>query len=145
MTENDKKRGLEIRFFLIVYDITRITNPMDINNVLNFFDFFEKIDFTKSVNYDIIKSLAQTILTENTNLQPNKVELCNFCYTHGLRPKHLKKYVNITKPIYNATINRIQTEEFYQPTHLQPHVYAEIEKFLKLWNKFTDMGVEKSI
>lgn len=145
MTENDKLRGLEIRFYLFIYDLMRITDPMDINNIFNFFEFFEKIDFTKSVNYDIIKSLAQTILTERTNVQPNKIELCNFCHTHSLRPKHLKKFVTITNPIYNSVVNRILTEEFYQPTHLQPQVYAEIEKFLNLWNKFTNMGVEKLI
>lgn len=145
MTKNDEQRGLEIRFYLLIYDITRITNPMDVNNVLNFFEFFEKIDFTKSIDYDIIKSLAQTILTEKTNIQPNKIELCNFCYTHNIRPKHLKKYTNITNPVYNSIINRILTEEFYQPTHLQPRVYEEIKKFLNLWKHFTTMGVEKFI
>lgn len=145
MTENNKLRGLEIRFYLIIYDLTKLTEPMDVNNVFNFFDFFEKIDFTKSINYAILKSLAQTILTEKTNIQPNKIELCNFCYTHNIRPKHLKKYVTITNPIYDSVVNRIQTEEFYQPIHMQPQVYVEIEKFLTLWNKFTNMGVETLI
>jgi hypothetical protein len=141
MKENDKLRGLEIRFYLVCYDLIRLTKPMTYQNILIFFEFFEKIDFTKDINYDILKTLARTIFTEQTNIQPNKTELCNFCYTHKIHIKKIKKYVNIPKTLYDATISQIKSELFYQPTHLQPAVYDEIEKFLNKLKQIQTLGV----
>lgn len=141
MKENDKLRGLEIQFYLVCYDLTRLTKPMSYQNILGFFEFLERIDFTKEVNYDILKTLAKTIFTEQTNIQPNKAELCNFCYTHNVHYKKVWKYVNLPKTQYDALVSQIKSELFYQPTHLQDQVYAEIEKFLNKLNQIKSLGV----
>ena len=141
MNNNDRLRGLEIQFYLVCYDVIHLTKPITTRNLENFFKFLEEIDFTKSLNYSILKTLAFTIFTENTNIQPNKVEFCNFCYTHQVKLRDIRKYVNIPKTLYDATISQIQTDYFYQPTHLQEEVYPEIEKFLKFIEKFKQLGV----
>lgn len=145
MTEQDKLRGLEIRFYLVITDLARLTTPVTIQNIFAFFDFLEKIDFTKALDCGTLKVLTNTVFTENTNLQPNKIELCNFCYTHNVKPKALKHYIRITPEEYRATISRINSETFYQPTHLQPHIYNKIETFLEFVSKLTNLGVEKLI
>lgn len=142
MKNNDKLRGLEIRFYLICHDLVHLTKPITIQNIFAYFDFLEAIDFTKSIDYGILKTLAKTIYTEQTNIQPNKVELCNFCYTHKIKLKAIQKYVRIQKTVYDATISQIKNEIFYQPTHLQDQVYLEIENFLKLVEKVSNLGVK---
>lgn len=142
MKQNDKLRGLEIRFYLICHDLVHLTKPITIQNIFAYFEFLEAIDFTKELNYDILKVLAKTIYTEQTNIQPNKVELCNFCYTHQIRLSNIRKYIKIPKTLYDATISQIQNEIFYQPTHLHNEVYAEIEKFLAMVEKISNLGVK---
>ena len=142
MKENDRLRGLEIQFYLVCYDLARFTKPMTIQNIFTFFEFLEKIDFTKELNYDILKTLAQTIFTEQTNIQPNRVELCNFCYTHNIKLPVIRKYTQLPKHTYDATLRRIKEEVYYQPTHLQPEIYQEIEKFLSFVKKLSEIGVK---
>lgn len=142
MKENDRLRGLEIRFYLICHDLVHITSPITTQNIFAYFEFLEAIDFTKSINYDILKTLAKTIYTEQTNIQPNKVELCNFCHTHHIKRSNIQKYAKIPKPLYDATLSQIKNEVFYQPTHLQDEIYQELEKFLKLVNKVSNLGVK---
>ena len=142
MKENDKLRGLEIRFYLVCHDLVNLTKPITIQNIFAYFEFLEAIDFTKSINYDILKTLAKTIYTEQTNLQPNKVELCNFCCTHQIKLSSIRKYIKITKTLYDATISQIKNEIFYQPTHLQDAIYPELEKFLALVEKISKIGVK---
>lgn len=141
MKNTDRLRGLEIRFYLVCYDIIHLTKPITTQNLINFFDFLEKIDFTNSLNYSILKTLASTIFTENTNIQPNKVELCNFCYTHKVKLRDIRKYVSIPKTLYDATVSQINSEYFYQPTHLKEEIYPEIEKFLEFIEKLKHLGV----
>lgn len=143
MNKNDRLRGLEIRFYLVCYDIIHITKPITTQNLFNFFDFLERIDFTNELNYSILKALASTIFTENTNIQPNKVEFCNFCYTHNIKLRDIRKYVNIPKTLYDATISQIKSDIYYQPTHLQDEVYPELEKFLQFIKKIQQIGVEQ--
>lgn len=142
MTKNDKLRGLEIRFYLICHDLVHLTKPITIQNIFAYFEFLEAIDFTKELNYDILKVLAKTIYTEQTNIQPNKIELCNFCYTHQIKLSAIRKYIKIPKTLYDATISQIQNEIFYQPTHLQDEIYPEIEKFLAMVEKVSNLGVK---
>lgn len=142
MNKNDKLRGLEIRFYLVCYDLIHLTKPITIQNIFAFFDFLEAIDFTKLLNYDILKTLAKTIYTEQTNIQPNKIELCNFCYTHNIKLSAIQKYTKIPKQVYDAVLSQIKNEIFYQPTHLQDHIYPEIENFLKLVQKVSTIGVK---
>jgi hypothetical protein len=141
MKQNDKLRGIEIRFYLVCHDLVNLTRPITIQNIFAYFEFLEAIDFTKSLNYDILKTLAKTIYTEQTNIQPNKIELCNFCYTHKVKLSAIQKYIKIPKTVYDATISQIQNEIFYQPTHLQDHIYPEIEKFLEMVKKISNLGV----
>lgn len=143
MNKNDRLRGLEIRFYLVCYDIIHITKPITTQNLFNFFDFLERIDFTNELNYSILKTLASTIFTENTNIQPNKVEFCNFCYTHNIKLRDIRKYVNIPKTLYDATISQIKSDIYYQPTHLQDEIYPELEKFLQFIKKIQQIGVEQ--
>ena len=145
MNKQDKLRGLEIQFYLICYDVVHLTKPITTQNLETFFKFLEEIDFTKSLNYSILKTLAFTIFTENTNIQPNKIELCNFCFTHKVKLRDICKYVNIPKTMYDATISKIKSEFFYQPHHLQDDVYEEIEKFLKLIGKLKNIGVRVNV
>ena len=142
MTENNKLRGIEIRFYLVCYDLVNLTRPITTQNIFAYFDFLEAIDFTKSVNYDILKTLVNTIYTEQTNIQPNKIELCNFCYTHQVKLKTIQRFTRIPKTLYDATISQIKNEIYYQPTHLQDHIYSELEKFLKLVDKVSNLGVK---
>lgn len=142
MTKNDKLRGIEIRFYLVCHDLVHLTKPIAIQNIFAFFEFLEAIDFTKELNYGILKTLAQTIYTEQTNIQPNKVELCNFCYTHQVKLSTIKKYTKISKPFFDATISQIKNEIFYQPTHLHEDIYPEIEKFLDFVKRLKKLGVE---
>jgi hypothetical protein len=142
MNNNDKLRGLEIRFYLVCHDLVHLTKPITIQNIFAYFEFLEAIDFTKELNYDILKTLAKTIYTEQTNIQPNKVELCNFCYTHQLKLKSIQKYIRIPKTLYDATISQIKNEIFYQPTHLQDAIYPELEKFLNFVEKVSNLGVK---
>ena len=143
MNKNDRLRGLEIRFYLVCYDIIHITKPITTQNLFKFFDFLEGIDFTNELNYSILKTLASTIFTENTNIQPNKVEFCNFCYTHNIKLSDIRKYVNIPKTLYDATISQIKSDIYYQPTHLQDEIYPELEKFLQFIKKIQQIGVEQ--
>lgn len=143
MNKNDRLRGLEIRFYLVCYDIIHITKPITTQNLFKFFDFLEGIDFTNELNYSILKTLASTIFTENTNIQPNKVEFCNFCYTHNIKLRDIRKYVNIPKTLYDATISQIKSDIYYQPIHLQDEIYPELEKFLQFIKKIQQIGVEQ--
>lgn len=142
MTKNDELRGLEIRFYLIFYEIIKITNPPAIQNAIELLDFLQKLDFTNTVNYDKLKVLIETIFSENTNIQPNTIELCNFCYTHKLQPKYIRKYIKLPERKYKEIISRINSETFYQPTHLQKEMYEEIKNFLKIMKKIQNLGVE---
>ena len=139
--ENDRLRGLEIKFYLVCYDLVHLTNPITIQNIFIYFEFLKEIDFTKSVNYDILETLAKTIYTEQTNIQPNKIELCNFCYTHNIKLKQIQKYTKIPKTLYDATISQIKNEIYFQPIHLQPNIYTEIENFLNLVKKVSNLGI----
>ena len=142
MKQNDKLRGLEIRFYLICHDLVHLTKPATIQNIFAYFEFLEAIDFTKELNYDILKTLAKTIYTEQTNIQPNKVELCNFCYTHQVKLSSIQKYVRVPKTFYDATVSQIQNEIFYQPTHLHDDIYKELENFINLVEKVSNLGVK---
>lgn len=138
---NNEKRALEIRFFLICFDIARLTIPNNSGNIINFFEFMEQMDFTREIDYVTLKELAQTLLTEKNNIIPNKDELCNFCLTNKIPPSKIKKYLKITPEYYRIFQSRIAHEPFFQPTHLQPHVYDEISKFLTHYEKIRNLGV----
>ena len=142
MEKNNYLRGLEIRFYLVCHDLVHLTKPITIQNIFAYFEFLEAIDFTKELNYDILKTLAKTIYTEQTNVQPNKIELCNFCATHQIKLSTIQKYVKIPKTVYDAVLSQIKHEIFYQPTHLQDDIYPELEKFLNFVEKVSNIGVK---
>ena len=120
MNNNDRLRGLEIQFYLVCYDVIHLTKPITTRNLENFFKFLEEIDFTKSLNYSILKTLAFTIFTENTNIQPNKVEFCNFCYTHQVKLRDIRKYVNIPK-----TRTTLRLVKYRQITSINLHIFKK--------------------
>lgn len=139
--DNHQLRAIEIRFFLLCFDLARLTKPNNNGNIYAFLEFIEKIDFTNSVEHSIIKELAQTIMTEKNNITPNKEELCNYCMRTKIAPTKMDKYTKISGIYYSAFVNRVANEPFFQPTHLQPHVYVELENFLALVTKVKNLGV----
>jgi hypothetical protein len=137
LTNEESNRWIEIEFYYLIKHTLKHYH----NNVF-IYDIIESICALFEVNTTLIKASVNSIIKQNSVLEPTKREVCILWSRKSNKVRLLKRYANIHPTTYqrHTSIEDIDDYDYFPKLH--PKHLEELKKFnqgvqqlSKLWQR----------